>query len=570
MATWSDLGIDAPANGTGEFRTRCPQCTPTRKPANQRDKDLACNLADGTFYCHHCGWSGGLSSTDWRERSKPAYAAPRPLPAVSIPTLWESAVQWFAARGIPAEVLVAKGITASQEFCPVCNDAVGHVLFPYYVNGQHINTKHRCGKKHFRMEKGAQRVLYNLDACAETETVVIVEGEMDALSCHVAGYPNTISVPDGAPAPDAGNYQTKFSFLEAAEAFFAQVRTVILATDADAPGQKLMDELARRIGPEKCARVIWPEGIKDANECLVKMGVDALRSRLDGAEFFPVEGIYTGANLTPDLVALYRNGADPGLTFGVPALDDHYRIKPGFVSTVTGIPSHGKSTVLDQLLMWLAVRHDWRFALFSPEQQPLVLHQQQLIEMYTGKPFAEGERPRMSEAEMLVANAWVADRFAFILPEETSIDTILDLARIHIFRTGARGIVIDPWNELEHARPRHQTETEYISDALGKLRRFARLHDIHLWIVAHPTKMRRTDDGDEPIPTLWDISGSAHFRNKADIGLTVWRDLTKDDDTVELHVTKMRFLAQGKTGHVRFGFDRASKRLFQIAQEVSR
>jgi twinkle protein len=570
--TWADIGIEIPYGASGEVRAICPQCGGAkRKPENRRDKDLAVNLSDGVYFCHHCDFHGNISSTapDWRDARTKRYEPPRALPSVTIPTLWSKTVAWFATRGIPEAVLLEKQITASNEFCPVCESEVGNVLFPFYVDGQHINTKHRCGKKHFRMEKGAQRVLYNLDACASADQIVIVEGEMDALSCHVAGYTATVSVPDGAPAPDAKSYNSKFTFLEAAESLFDRVTKVIIATDADAPGQKLMDELARRIGPEKCSRVIWPDGIKDANECLMAAGPEYLKACIDDAEPFPVEGIFTGRDLLPDLETQYLYGTDPGVGFGLAVLDEHYRVKTGLVTVVTGIPGHGKSSVLDQLLMWLAEGQGWTFALFSPEQQPLVKHQQQFLELYTGKPFTDGPRPRMTIDEMRTANAWVSDRFAFLLPEETSVDTILNLARIQVFRNGVRGIVIDPWNELEHSRPRHQSETEYISDALSKFRRFARNHNVHLWLVAHPTKMRRTDEGEEPVPGLWDISGSAHFRNKADIGMTVWRDLSKNDDSVEIHITKMRFLDQGKLGKVRFGYDRVSKRLFEIAQEAA-
>ena len=578
--TYADFGIEIPFGGSGEVRVQCPQCTPMRKPQNQRKRELAVNTVEGVWHCHHCGWKGSLKagadasttytgSHDVPVAERKEYRAPRPLPSVTAPTLWDNAVNWFKGRGIPEAVMVEKGITASNEYCPVCQKETGHVLYPFFVNGEHINTKHRCGKKHFRMEAGAQRVLYNLDACQGADHLVIVEGEMDALACHTAGVTSVVSVPDGAPAISAGSYSSKFTFLESAEDLFASVKSVTLATDADAPGQKLLDELSRRIGPEKCKRVIWPEGIKDANECLLRDGPDYLRMCIELAEPFPVEGIYTGRDLEPDLIKLYDNGEDNGLTFGVPALDEVYRIMPGRMSIVTGIPSHGKSTALDQMLMWLAARHDWTFAIFSPEQQPLVRHQQVLIEQYVGKPFTRGPSARMSKDEMLAANAWVADRFAFLLPETTEVDTILELARVQVFRNGVRGVVIDPWNELEHSRPRHQSETEYISDALTKFRRFARHHDVHLWIVAHPTKMRRSEDGTEPKPGLWDISGSAHFRNKADVGITIWRDLEADNNTVELHTTKVRFPDSGKLGSVRFGYEPSSKRFYSLGKVES-
>jgi len=563
MATWFDLGITLPAGASGEVRVTCPQCTPSRKPQHQRLRDLAVNVEEGVYQCHHCGWAGAIKTAIAPNR-KPTYAPPRPLPSVANPSRWEKVVAWFDERGIPESVLLEKQITASEEYCPVCERETGTILFPFFVDGVHVNTKHRCGKKHFRMEKNAQRVLYNHDGCAGSDTIVIVEGEIDALSVHVAGIPHVVSVPDGAPSPTATNYASKFEFLESAESLFERVTRVILATDSDEPGQKLTEELARRIGPEKCSRVEWPAGTKDANECLVNYGTETLLAFIEAATPFPVAGIYTGYDLEADMVRLYEHGEDKGVGFGIPQLDEHYTVKTGHVSIVTGIPGHGKSSVIDQFLMWLAEKHDWTFALFSPEQQPLTRHQQHLIEQYVGKPFHRGFSTRMTAEEMREANRWVADRFAFILPETTGIDTILNLAKVQVFRNGIKGIVVDPWNELEHVRPRHMSETEYTSEVLSKLRRFARHHDVHLWLIAHPTKMGRNADGSEPIPGLGDISGSAHFRNKADMGLTVWRDIAKNDNTVEVHITKCRYTSDGKLGRVHFGYDRPSKRLFSI------
>lgn len=574
MDAWERLGIEVPYGASGNVRLTCPKCTPHRKPGNQRRKDLSVDLDQQVFLCHHCGWSGSIKSGErtapgqpleaWERR--PSYADPRPLPSVTAPTLWQSAVKFFADRGIPEHVLAEKGITASSEFCPVCDKEVGNVLFPYYVAGKHINTKHRCGKKHFRMEKGAQRVFYNLDSLAGHDTAVIVEGECDALAVHTAGIPNVISVPDGAPAPDAQNYSSKFSFLEAAEDALAHVTRFIIATDADAPGQKLMDELARRIGPEKCRRVLWPDGIKDANECLVEIGPEFLREQIERAEPFPVEGILTAHDVARELDDLYDNGVDQGLTIGYPTLDQHYRIKPGYMSIVTGIPSHGKSGAVDQFLVRLADNHGWTFTIFSPEQQPVHKHFQHLIELHAGKPMLNGPTPRMSRPEMHASRDWVGQHFSILTPDDPSIDAILDLARIEVYRRGIKGMVVDPWNELEHMRPRHMSETEYISSALSQFRRFAIAHQVHIWIVAHPTKIRRNEDGSEPVPGLYDIAGSANFRNKADVGITVWRDVSANDSRVQVHITKVRYADQGKIGAVQFSYDPANKRLHEIGE----
>lgn len=65
------------------------------------------------------------------------------------------------------------------------------------------------------------------------------------------------------------------------------------------------------------------------------------------------------------------------------------------------------------------------------------------------------------------------------------------------------------------------SETEYVSQMLTKIKRFAQHHDVHVWFVAHPRQLR--DWKGQP-PTMYDISGSAHFINKADNGLVVHRN----------------------------------------------
>lgn len=573
MKTFADFGIDVPSGMTGEIDTLCPECSGRRKKRNA--KCLSVNVEQGTWFCHHCSWSGGLGTGQRTASSDDPYGAslkpkewmpPRPIPAVTVPTLWDRAVKWFAERGIPESVLIRNGVTSAEEWCRDCEERRNHILFPFIRDGVHVNTKHRCPVKHFRMEKGAERVLYGLPDVAHAETIVWVEGEIDKLSCEVAGYPNTVSVPDGAPAPDAKNYGSKFTFLESAETVITAAKKHIIAVDADAPGQALQEELARRIGREKCYRVTWPDGIKDANECLTLAGPEFLRQCLANAEPYPVEGIVTVDDLAVDLDDLYDNGFDPGVNAGWVKFDRHYRARTGLMTIMTGIAGHGKSHFLDAWLVNLAVRHGWSFAICSPENQPLKRHAAGILATYKGLPFHDGPNPRMSKTEMQQArDGWMRHHFAFVLPEEPTVDAILDRVRTLVYRMGVKGVVIDPWNELEHSRPAAMSETEYVSQCLSKLRRFARHHNVHLWLVAHPTKLRMDENGNEPVPTLWDISGSAHFRNKADGGVVVWRNLKDQSAAVQAHVQKVRFQETGELGMVEFTYDRVTGRYREVA-----
>ena len=164
---------------------------------------------------------------------------------------------------------------------------------------------------------------------------------------------------------------------------------------------------------------------------------------------------------------------------------------------------------------------------------------------------------------MKQAQEFIKEHFQYIMPEEDfTFENILMLARACVYRDGIKAVVLDPWNELEHKRPNGMTETEYISSALSKIRRFARLHEVHFWVVAHPTKLQKIVDkkghATYPVPTPYDISGSSHWRNKADNCITVWRDLNLNNDLVEIHVQKIRFKENGQPGKVTLKFDRVT------------
>ena len=87
--------------------------------------------------------------------------------------------------------------------------------------------------------------------------------------------------------------------------------------------------------------------------------------------------------------------------------------------------------------------------------------------------------------------------FSFILPDERdlSVTGILGLAKALVYRKGIKGLVVDPWNELSHQRPPGLSETEYISESLTKIRRFARAYGVHVFLIAHPTKLSKDKDG---------------------------------------------------------------------------
>ena len=521
------------------------------------DKCLSTNVETGSFLCHHCGYSGNneerkrMSTVIENEFQSSLQMEKKEIkrPSTNLP---DNIIKFFEDRGIGEDVLNRNKIGHKD----------GSIAFPYFKNGELVNIKYRSQNKKFRQEAGAEKIFYGLDDIADNEDLIIVEGEIDKLSFEVAGCTNVISVPDGAPSLTAKSYESKFSYIQNCEKWLESIKKIILVVDSDAPGKKLEEELVRRLEPERCWRVQWPDGGKDANDVLTRHGKARLIQLIEDAEPVPVAGIFGVTDYEAELFSLYENGQKGGESTSWFSMDKYYTVKPGELSVVTGIPSHGKSEFIDALMVNLAIKSEWRFAVFSPENYPVQTHIAKLVQKFTGKPFSKSTKDCLTKDELQTATIFLNECFTFINPpsNELTVDHIIGKAKVAVMRYGIKGLCLDPWNELDHSRPAGQTETEYISECLTKIRRFARTYNVHVWLIAHPTKLYKDKSGNYPIPTPYDIAGSAHFRNKADNCLCVWRDLLDEDRAVDIHIQKIRFREVGRVGVISLKYDIRSGR----------
>lgn len=530
---FQDFGITI--HGQGEIRTTCPRCSPTRK--KKSEKCLAVNTDEKVWLCHHCGFTGSLRS-DYKVFTPPK------------PGLPEKVVKYFESRGIPAGILEQERIGYEHK------GGSGWILFPYFMNSVCVNIKHRSGAKEFYQEKGGRKCLYRFDKVmtSDSSKLVITEGEIDALSFLTVGIEAT-SIPDGAPTPESKTFATKFDFLLNTEKLFDRYKKIIIAGDNDGPGMAATKELGRRIGFERCYVVSYPDGCKDANDVLKNHGKEALKMVVKKAKPFPVEGIISPEQCLPELLHEYQNGIDMGLSTGWKPFDEFYNVRVGEMTIITGIPGSGKSNFLDAMCINMILRQYWKIGYFSPENWPVKRHMKTLLEKLMDKTFDPSQYgERMTPAEITAGTKHLEDHIRFIIPKDElmTVDTILKYARILCLQYGIKGLVLDPWNEVEHDLKPGEREDMYISRQLTKIRRFARFNGIHIWIVAHPTKLIKNADGNYDPPTMYDISGGAHWRNKADNGLCVYRDFETNHTTV--FVQKIRFREIGKLGECRFKY----------------
>ncbi len=259
-----------------------------------------------------------------------------------------------------------------------------------------------------------------------------------------------------------------------------------------------------------------------------------------------------------DVQRIYDEGVGQGHSTGWENVDEFLTIKPKQLTIITGMPSHGKSEWLDALCVNLARLHKYRICFFSPENHPLEMHCKKIIEKIAKKQF--WGKDRMNDDEMMKAMETADKYFSFVKIDETSFrpTDIINEALPWLDATGLtypKALVIDPWNEMDHSRPSGLSETEYISQTLTVLRKAARDFNVHLFLVAHPMKLQKQADGNYPVPKPYDISGSAHWYNKADNAIAIWRDVVNQPERTEVHIQKVRFNSNGHPGMSELYYD---------------
>lgn len=471
-------------------------------------------------------------------------------------TLHPRHAEWLASRGIQSDIAEEMGVTTRS-------DSRGNwLVFPYTLDDRVVNRKFRMtAEKRHEMDKNGTLCLWNAECLrsqhvAKGGSVIITEGEFDTLIALQCGFPSACSVPNGAPAErmDDPVNSNRYRFLWESQADLEQVREFVLATDGDAPGRILAHDLAAILGPERCRFVEYPDGCKDLNEIFMKHGQGGVVAAIERAKPFPVQGLYDFADF-PDLPPVQ------GMDTGIDVLNENMQIVLGTLTVFTGYSNMGKSTVINTIAAHCVSRGvPVCIASFETMPRPILMDgiAKALIGCQPAEYYNHPQRPtacdQVNRMVKVISNA---------LDEELefTIESFLETARIAVLRDGCKLIVLDPWNELEHKRGRDETLTEYVGRAIRKVKAFAKRHNVSFWIVAHPTKPIK---GSNAAPSLYDISDSAHWANKADYGLVYHRP-DREVNEADLMVVKVRMGLPGNVAATKVKFDYRVSRITGIA-----
>lgn len=455
---------------------------------------------------------------------------------------------WLDQRGNLSGAAEAMGLSSTQRH--------GHwwLSIPYMLDGKLVNRKYRrTGEKQHEMDKGGKLCLWNADVLSSApRELIITEGEFDALAAMACGFRAVVSVPNGTSASGKGNPLTgdAYRYLYESEDALKKIETVVLATDGDGPGRMLAQDLTAILGVERCKFVTYPEDCKDLNEVLVNHGQAAVVDLLSTAKPFPVQGLYKLSDF-PDQVEVRSMDA------GIEGLDPYLKIALGTLTVFSGYSNMGKSTVLNTILAH-AIDQDIPVcvASFETAAKPILRDglARSLIgcswEDFVQHPKRQSAYDQLERCVSIISNSLDDDA-------EIDLEAYLELIRVAVVRDGAKIVVLDPWNEIEHKRRHDETETDYIGRAIRQLKRFAKRYNIALWVVAHPSKPQKGQTGK---PGLYDISGSANWANKADYGLIYHRpDKTRNEGT--LTVVKVRMGLPGKCGEINVCINESTSRI---------
>lgn len=461
-------------------------------------------------------------------------------------TMTQNPITWLQEdRKIDAALIADMGVKE------VDHPKLGQVVaFAYRKRGENYGAKFRTIDKKFLSSQGVARSLYNADALYRNDDlpVVITEGEIDCLSVMQAGFIRAVSLPDGWTKD--GN---KTESLIEHETAIKNAPFIVVAGDNDEAGESLPRVCANLFRGKDVRFCSWPDGCKDPNDVLIKLGEGSLAEAINSAKRIdPPGGLITGFTDLPPLSN--RRILRTGLGY----MDRSIAFECGAMSVATGTPGSGKTTLVTWLGDLVARNENIRVGFLSFETHAFATRNH-LSLIRTGQKYRDLDPKSQGELLAGLDKSWRMVHRVDDDDERYHLGWLLNIIETLAVRDGCKLIFIDPWNELEHLPEPGESLTNYINFALQQIRQTAARLEVHVTVVAHPKKM----NSDEP-PGGYDIADSAAFANKPALGFTIHN--MKDNGGLILNTWKVRdTLEYGfEKGMNPLGFDRETMTYFPV------
>jgi twinkle protein len=455
--------------------------------------------------------------------SKPA----RPAHVVKAKT---AVVSYLEGRKIPQSVIEAFKVAEAKHYESEKGQWKGpFIVFPYlsptgdlemlkYLHVERKEDKNGKKQKQTVCTADCRPILWGWQALpANTRTVVITEGEIDAMSMAVYGYP-ALSVPFG------GGSGAKQQWIDHQYDELDRFETIYLALDNDEAGKIANKEISQRLGLHRCRVVVLP--FKDANECL-KQGVskEEIYICMAEAKTFDPEELRRSDSFTDEVMEEFypTGGKIPGVD--LPWKRDRYRepvrIQRGEVSIWTGGNGQGKSLMLGQFVMH-AISEGERACIASLEMAPRKTLSRQVRQATCQERPARGEIKDCLE--------WLGEKlYLFNLVGTAQLDRLLEVFDYAVKRYGVNQLVIDSLLKCGVSEDDKDEQKAFVN----RLCEFAERTGAHIHLVAHSRKQLNEDH----MSRKNDVRGSAAI---TDLGFNVfstWRNKPKEAASQEFEKT---------------------------------
>lgn len=555
----------------------CPYC----RGGKNYKKDLgtfSINRKTGQYECKResCGVKGNMITLardfDFQlsdefstyYRKKPTYRTlPQPKTEI-IPKL--AAVSYLESRGISEDTAKAYKVT-------VQTDKESVMCFPVYdESGKMVNVKYRNlnytkdkknGIKEW-YEQNCTPYLYGIQVWDGTyDRMILTEGQLDAMSCHESGIPNSFSVPGGAKG---------FTWYPPSYEFVSEFKEMIIFGDYEHGKITLLDEMKQRFGGViKHVREEDYKDCKDANEILLKYGKEQIQKCIENAVMLPVTDIIELADVEDvDISKLEK------LRTGIKQLDRllYGGLPFGGVHLISGKPGSGKSTLASQILVE-AIENGYKIFAYSGEL-PNYMFKAWLFYQIAGgfhvfesgddvhepRGFSISENNRNAMSNWIRGKAYIYDNSQI---DEEEHQALLKTTEDAIRRYGCRVILIDNlMTALDLEMTQGDDKYERQSKFVKKLTRIALKYNVLILLVAHKRKNNfSTNQNDE-------ISGSGDIANLGMV--TIAYDKSDDIDESErlIKVSKNRLFGKVNNEGFLMKFDERSKRIYGDGDDKDR
>ena len=481
--------------------------------------------------------------------------------------------EYLASRGISKNVVDYLDIRADQ------NGNIAFHTYDQYDTLTVVNYRparkieHGEGKCWFQKDADAADLLWNMNRVNSTKPLVITEGQIDCASVIQAGYLNCVSVLKGSQG---------MGWIENCWDWLQQFKEIVVFSDGDVPGRKMRDEIINRLGAMRCKYIDIPKEleykdtgrvvpVKDASEILQCKGEKYLLELINTAKDIPITSV---AKLS-EIKELNPTEMD-GFEIGIEELDKELmKVFTGGVTLLTGLPSAGKTTFLNQAVL-RAMDSGYKTFLFSREllngmskgwfnQVAAGRRNMHAIKLLNGSDFYV-----VNEKSKEEITKYYDDMFYIYRDEEdNSEDKLFESMELCATKKGLRMFIIDNLMTVQLKNISTENQNQAQTDFMNRLIKFSMKYDVAVICIAHPRKLQSgVDIG------LFDIAGSQNISNLATrtIGLKRIKESDKNNTSykwcgydVIISIIKDRIF--GSTKEIPVYYDKIDRRFYSNYEE---